>query len=102
VTNKPPTDRRAWRTNDEWARLRERITAGDLTTPARTRCFAAGRARWMVAAAVPLVFPYRSLVMSVALGASCAWITLRLARCAHSDSPAGSRARAEHATHIPP
>jgi len=57
VTNKPPTKRRAWRTDDEWARLRERITAGDLTAPAGPpkRRFAAGRARWMVAAAAIVV-----------------------------------------------
>jgi transmembrane sensor len=46
--NNPPVERRAWRTDDEWARLRERITAGDLAAPAGARPF---KTSWMVAAA---------------------------------------------------
>jgi transmembrane sensor len=53
VTNKPPTERRAWRTDDEWARLRERITAGDpaISVPPRL----GWPVRWIAAAAVLLV-----------------------------------------------
>ena len=69
MTNKPPTERRAWRTDEEWARLRERITAGDIAAPARTRGFVAGRARWMVTAAA---------IVIVASGVT--WRALRLAR----------------------
>jgi transmembrane sensor len=53
--SKPPNERRAWRTDDEWARLRERITAGDLTAPSVSRGWPGGRTRRIFAAAAVLV-----------------------------------------------
>jgi transmembrane sensor len=75
VTDEPPTERRAWRTDEEWARLRERITVGDLAAPAGSRRFVAARGPWMVAAAA---------IAIVAAGAS--WRALRSAR--HPAAPA--------------
>jgi transmembrane sensor len=54
-SDKPPNERRAWRTDQEWARLRERITAGDVAAPAVARSWLEGRTRWIVAAAAVLV-----------------------------------------------
>jgi transmembrane sensor len=54
VSNTPP-ERRAWRTDEEWARLRERITAGDVTAPAAPRAWQKSRPHWIAAAAAVLV-----------------------------------------------
>ena len=78
MSNKPPNERRAWRTDDEWARLRERITAGDLTPLADTRRFAVGAARWWMAAVATAAL--------IILAAGASWRTLRSAR--HPSAPA--------------
>jgi transmembrane sensor len=55
VSDKPPTERRTWRTDQEAARLRERITASDPAAPVTRRAFVAGRTPWIVAAVAVLV-----------------------------------------------
>jgi len=65
VSNKPP-ERRAWRTDDEWARLRERITAGDAaasTAPA---------IKWRI----PAVAAAAAAVLMISAGVS--WRMLRV------------------------
>jgi transmembrane sensor len=52
VSNTPP-ERRAWRTDEEWARLRERITASDPAAVAHTPL--ARRMRWVAAAALLVI-----------------------------------------------
>jgi len=55
VSDKPPTERRAWRTDQESARLRERLTASDPAALLKGRSFVAARVSWIVAAAAVLV-----------------------------------------------
>jgi transmembrane sensor len=62
--NKPP-ERRAWRTDEEWARLRERITASDPAAPAVPRL------GWRV----PIVAAAAAVLV---VGAGVSWTLLRM------------------------
>src|SRR5207237_148077 len=63
-SNQPP-ERRAWRTEEEWARLRERITASDLAAPV------APAFGWRV----PIVAAAAAVLV---VGAGVSWRMLRL------------------------
>jgi ferric-dicitrate binding protein FerR (iron transport regulator) len=67
VSNKSnkPSERRAWRTNEEWARLRERITASDPAAPVAPAL--GWRVRIVGAAAVAVLV----------IGAGVSWRTLK-------------------------
>jgi transmembrane sensor len=74
IENNEPSERRAWRTDEEWGRLRERITAGDLAAAAPPRI--GWPVRWIGAAAALLI-----------IGAGMSWRMLR-SRTAVAPAPA--------------